>query len=275
VLQLFEKDIQFDTHAPNFNGIPGDHKIDCTPDPDIPRSYEMTYLPPNIVVKGRNPWVSIDDCMVDEQTAKIYVVAGASMREIAPPTGRRSLIPSRRSTTGPLTVLVVRVIAADASTTSSVSQLSDSVFGTHGDAVNLRSQFLACSNNQLDFQPYAGTTATGQVITNGVAEVTISNTVLGQSDSVIVNSVSTAFSVKVSALACCPCMLLLHVAVTVGHSARNSGMDTVWWYIPVRSPNVLFAAWNCRGLDRLRVDLRASFRLQRCLVSAHQPPSPA
>jgi len=69
---------------------------------------------------------------------------------------------SRRLTTGTKTVLVVRVVANDSSTTSSADQLSDSVFGTNGDLVNLKTQYAACSHNQLQFQP-----ATGIGITNG------------------------------------------------------------------------------------------------------------
>lgn len=68
----------------------------------------------------------------------------------------------RRLTTGIKTVLVVRVVANDSSTTSSAYQLSDSVFGTNGDLVNLKTQYAACSHNQLQFQP-----ATGTGITNG------------------------------------------------------------------------------------------------------------
>jgi hypothetical protein len=68
----------------------------------------------------------------------------------------------RRLTTGTKTVLVVRVVANDSSTTASADQLSDSVFGTNGDLVNLKTQYAACSHNQLQFQP-----ATGTGITNG------------------------------------------------------------------------------------------------------------
>ena len=68
----------------------------------------------------------------------------------------------RRLTTGTKTVLVVRVVANDSSTTASAYQLSDSVFGTNGDLVNLKTQYAACSHNQLQFQP-----ATGTGIANG------------------------------------------------------------------------------------------------------------
>ena len=76
----------------------------------------------------------------------------------------------RRLTTGIKTVLVVRVVANDSSTTASADQLSDSVFGTNGDLVNLKTQYAACSHNQLQFQPATGTgIANGNLIVDGTS----------------------------------------------------------------------------------------------------------
>eukprot|EP00980_Cylindrotheca_fusiformis_P030322 scaffold24655_cov147-Cylindrotheca_fusiformis.AAC.1 len=55
-------------------------------------------------------------------------------------------------TTGKKTVLVVRVRATNSVTSISESQLADDVFGDNGDVNNLRSQYLACSYGQLEFQ---------------------------------------------------------------------------------------------------------------------------
>lgn len=70
---------------------------------------------------------------------------------------------------GDKSVLVVRVNAPDFSTSSSVSVLSDNVFGTTDDSVNLKSQYEACSYNKLRLNPTADSRAT-----NGVYEVSIS-----------------------------------------------------------------------------------------------------
>ena len=51
------------------------------------------------------------------------------------------------------TVLVVRVIATDDATTATEAQLSDSVFGTDGDPVNLKSQYEACSHDKMKILP--------------------------------------------------------------------------------------------------------------------------
>ncbi len=87
------------------------------------------------------------------------------------------------STTGTKTVLVVRVTASDASTSASKSLLSNRIFGTTGDSVNMASQFSACSHDKLNFTP-----ATGSGITNGVQEVTVSVST-SQGDDVMNNAI--------------------------------------------------------------------------------------
>jgi hypothetical protein len=91
---------------------------------------------------------------------------------------------SRRSF-GTKSVLVIRVNAADVSTTSSISQLEDDVFD---DSVNLMSQYAACSHQQLVFEPFQGVTETGVTVERGVVEITIADTVQGNRMKVIENS---------------------------------------------------------------------------------------
>ena len=56
-------------------------------------------------------------------------------------------------TTGDKSILVVRVVATDAAPTDSESRLGDSVFGTDGDLVTLKSQYNACSHGTLNIIP--------------------------------------------------------------------------------------------------------------------------
>ena len=60
----------------------------------------------------------------------------------------------------------------DAETTANKAELSDGVFGTNGDPVNLKSQYKECSHNQLIFNPVPDSAGTG-TIQDGVTEVTI------------------------------------------------------------------------------------------------------
>lgn len=88
-------------------------------------------------------------------------------------TRRNLIIPY---TTGNRTVLVVRVIAANNSTSLSEAELHDSVFGIeNGDLVNLKSQFAACSHNKLNFIELPNQiSGIDTNITNSVVTITVS-----------------------------------------------------------------------------------------------------
>lgn len=89
-------------------------------------------------------------------------------------SGGRRLV----ETTGTRSVLVVRVILSDGSPDNSTAQLSDSVFGTFGDVVNLASQTDDCSFGALNFVPAPNRKVKGKGgarITDGVTEVTVNS----------------------------------------------------------------------------------------------------
>ncbi|GFH55217.1 hypothetical protein CTEN210_11693 [Chaetoceros tenuissimus] len=92
------------------------------------------------------------------------------------------------SCAGTRTVLVVRVEAADKNTTAEESELSDSIFGTSGDFLNLQSWYNQCSYNQLNFVP-----ATGDGINGGVTTVQVSSSTT-DGDSVMNNQIATALN---------------------------------------------------------------------------------
>ena len=80
-------------------------------------------------------------------------------------------------------VLVLRVIAQDARTTATETELADDIFGASGDAVNLQSQYKACSYDQLQFNAVTSNTAVGS---DGVYTVYLPTTaIIGNSDQTI------------------------------------------------------------------------------------------
>jgi len=103
---------------------------------------------------------------------------------------RRSL-----QTIGTKKVFVIRAIAPDASTTKNMNEISDKVFGTGTDIVNLKSQFAACSYNKLLFEPVIDTFG-DYSITNGVGEVNIGTNVNGIADGVIRDAMLAAADEK-------------------------------------------------------------------------------
>jgi len=98
--------------------------------------------------------------------------------------GRRKL-----ATTGTHTVLVVRVIASDGPTTSNETVLSDKVFGTYGDMLNLKSGYNACSYGQLQMVP-----VTNSKVTNGVISLTVATKAKGIDTSILESAVMNAIS---------------------------------------------------------------------------------
>jgi hypothetical protein len=99
---------------------------------------------------------------------------------------RRSL-----STTGTKSVLVVRVNAADKSTSARASELSNNIFGTSGDTVTMKSQYNQCSYGKLQFEPFVGRTEKG-VYVDGVIDVNIGNSVSGSDRTNIESAVVVA-----------------------------------------------------------------------------------
>ena len=80
-------------------------------------------------------------------------------------------------------VLVIRVDAQDSSTTATEAQLGDDIFGQAGDLVNLKSQYLKCSHDQLNFTALESKTEVG---TDGIYTLTLPEDVRGQKDNPIV-----------------------------------------------------------------------------------------
>ena len=95
-------------------------------------------------------------------------------------------------------VLAVRVIANDASTTSTMDELRDSIFY---DAVNLRTQYDACSYGHTKMEPFNGTSPSfSGNIDRGVVEVTIDKDVSGAFANTIQTAVVNKTSVELGTL---------------------------------------------------------------------------
>ena len=120
----------------------------------LPVGSEIFFNNGTIDMKGEAPSVSTNRLLYNHHHDKDDVDENASTTLTR--TNVRSSYSNQRHLTnyiGEYSVLVVRVIAADRSTTSDETTLSNSVFGNGIDAtsVNLVSQFKACSYDQMNF----------------------------------------------------------------------------------------------------------------------------
>eukprot|EP00977_Amphora_coffeiformis_P017502 scaffold5771_cov171-Amphora_coffeaeformis.AAC.19 len=153
-------------------------------------------------------------------------------RELVLPSGPPGLVnkPNRErklvSVVGEKTVLVVRVIAADSQTTSSEDHLSDSVFGTFGDPVNLKTQYAACSADKLNFVPAAprnSVNGKGNIV-NGVTTVTVSSS-SSDGDGVMNSDIAKALNAQ------------------FGVSTPSNLADHVMYCLPPNTMNGIAYAW--------------------------------
>jgi hypothetical protein len=105
----------------------------------------------------------------------------------------------RKLQTGSRTVLAVRVILTDGSYTwATQTGLSNDIFGNGADQHNLKSQYAACSYNQLTFNKSPDRTITATptypleatAISNGVVDIKV-NLATSVGDATVVNAVTT------------------------------------------------------------------------------------
>jgi hypothetical protein len=68
-------------------------------------------------------------------------------------------------------------------------EISDAIFGTGGDQINLKERYASCSYNQLQMDPYEGPATSGH---SGVVEVDIDYDIQGASRSTIENRAVSA-----------------------------------------------------------------------------------
>ena len=118
-------------------------------------SLDGLYLPPNAQDNDNNDLISGTSTLFATGVQLNFGRAKARFDKGATPHfGRRPPRPRHLAeTTGNKNVLAVLVRGADASTTASKADISDSIFGTNGDLVNLKSQYAACSFDAVNITP--------------------------------------------------------------------------------------------------------------------------
>jgi len=97
---------------------------------------------------------------------KVILHAGTSTRGLSSVTNNEVI-----TTTGPKTLLIVRVTSLDSNVSLSSEELSESAFG-HG--VSLATQMHRCSNGKIEFYP-----AVGAGINGGVGELKLESNTIG------------------------------------------------------------------------------------------------
>ena len=150
-----------------------------------------------IILTNDSLWsVTEDTAAIDAAAAQAVEAAGAAEAADAGGAAETGDIAETISVSDESTVLVLHITALDSQTSASPSQLSDSVFGTYGDPVNLVSQYRACSYGQKTFVP-----AEGPYIVDGVAQISIGINARGASSNTVINAVTSAANALLGSLA--------------------------------------------------------------------------
>ena len=79
------------------------------------------------------------------------------------------------NTIGERSVLIFRIRVNGMSPSITAEEVSNAVFGTGDDTVNLSSQYLACSYNKLNFTYAVGAELDSFLVANGVIDITVAN----------------------------------------------------------------------------------------------------
>jgi len=108
-----------------------------------------------------------------------------------PPVRAASGKGRKLSVTGIRSVFAVRIILSDGQTSASEGDIRDGIFGTNGDAVNLKTQFSRCSHNQLNFDSVGTVSGNTLTINDGVLTVNLPNNQRSDGNTAIRNAINT------------------------------------------------------------------------------------
>jgi Gametolysin peptidase M11/Divergent InlB B-repeat domain len=146
-------------------------------------------------LRATNIYRSQDSFVLTRDTQWSMTEDAQSIDEAIADAANTAEIAEAISATDESTVLVLHITALDSHTSASPSELSDSVFGTFGDPVNLASQYNACSYGKKTFLP-----ATGADIVDGVAQITIGINAVGASRTTVMNAATNAANTLLGSL---------------------------------------------------------------------------
>jgi hypothetical protein len=167
--------------APNATDPGPDHELDCQIlEPKEKYGFLLKLegienLPPSVSLESGKTVLTIPHAQVTDTSIVILntaVASSTSIESFVSSSNKDNVFQNAHTrklqSVDRRKVLVVRVETSEASTRSDATTLSDEIFGTGGDQVNLKSQYNACSFGKQIFEPAEVVNATGGVYTVNV-----------------------------------------------------------------------------------------------------------
>lgn len=133
-------------------------------------------LATNTNIKSGVTTLFVSQAYIENHTLKIPPGAEVAFGEITGTSHKRELVVTKDVTKK---ILAVRVTAKDSETTSDKHEISDKIFGTYGDNVNLKSQMEGCSHGRFMVEKASDG---GKNIIEGVVEIQVKLNAIGTLD---------------------------------------------------------------------------------------------
>jgi len=201
---------------------------------DAPENWLEEQVHNKKILSGVSKIMMPQNIFVDEENFDIKMVEMPTI--MSPVIGSGAPDMRRLSTVeGTLSVLIVRVVASDATTTASESQLANSVFGNDNanpQSVNMRSQYQACSHGKLNFieAPDRNGRSSRTRIRKGATTLYIENVSTTRGYSVMENAITMALGDEFGVSS--PRQLASHVMYCLPPNTFANGVAYAyigWW----------------------------------------------
>jgi len=243
---------------------PGMEHIRCVTDNGI--NFEVINAPKDFMDSGGSGQIKISVPPSNLLNGAIDLAAGEGM--VVQYQNSRYRAPDRE---GDFRMAVIRVTDRNnVSPDKSASDLSDDIFGTNGDPLNLVTGYNECSGGKVRFSPGVGTD-----IVDGVMELTLDNkSISGQSSYTVENWVTEALSNKQgwNLNAHTHVMYILPEAVNFGGAAAYAylGSYTSVFWNKYASMHLVLMHEIGHNFDHLHSgENNASYGDETCMLGAH------
>jgi hypothetical protein len=122
-------------------------------------------------------------------------------------------------------VLVLRIVASDIETNATEAELSNKIFGTSGDVLNLKSQYNRCSNGQIQFEPLTTNNIVGP---DGVYTVNLPSAIVTNASDVAIRDAAVDKATRDLAGGTALKNVADHVMICIPSGTKDSSGDSKW-----------------------------------------------
>jgi hypothetical protein len=147
-------------------------------------------------VSGETNMVFAESISMDTSKSELVLNSLPTLIKKTPPKKGVSGKGRKLAVMGDRSVFAVRIVLSDGQTTASEDAIRDGIFGTDGDAVNLKTQYTNCSHGQLNFDSVGTVSGNALTINNGVITVNLPNNQISDGNTNIRNAINSLINTE-------------------------------------------------------------------------------